>query len=865
MTTSISKRINTHSPNPHVCSRQHFWTTSLRRTPLVTSGLTGLFFFLLLTNALPARAQHGRIEGAPDTTAISVVVKDVRFEGNVFFSDHELALRVRTQPNRRFLGVGGLTWWLWLYRLGESGFLGDRVGGALMAGGEPPAYLDHNVLAADVERLQLLYTQEGFRDAVVEADVDTVNADQVSVSFIINPGDPTFIRHVEYVGLGPLEPEQQYRLARGTLLRTARVTRDRPLSLDMQDQRYSEPTLLEERRRLLTFLRNEGYASVTRDSIRALVFPQSTDSFDVTFRIHTGRRFRFGDVHFQVDGPEPAAGSRRDTLLLRSPADTLADGLATVHIDGESKLAPSLLTRTLQFRPGEWYSQASVLATKRRLEGTGVFLFTDIAAQPSDTVRMFPGAPPRLPHRAELRTRRRHQLRLETFMLQRSGEGLLTSTTELGTGVGVTYENANLLGRGETFRVQTTGSIAANNELTSLAATQAEIVTSLTYPYLVGPFRGLESAFDLYDARTRFSLSLLTARREDLKLIIRGRGNARYLLEMQHSPTLTSFVDLIDVSLSNPDTLAGFKSEILDRLLRSVADPVQQAQIVEDYTLPQINTALRYTIRSSNVNPLRRDRGYSYEGGIEIGNNLPYLLDRFVYSPDTLEGSLPGLPIFSEEGTPGRLAYRQYVRLVADARRYLSLSRGSVLALKLVGGFAQPTGSADVIPFDRRFYSGGASSVRGWGLRELGPGGAQFTSSDEMDTTVVPTGDVTNILGGDVKLEAGLEVRTSILRNILAADWLGVLFMDAGNVWFGPRNPGFGDEVSGSEDGRFRADSFFREIGVGSGIGLRIAWEYLIIRLDLGVKMYDPRRRPEGLLPDGLGDIQPHFGIGHAF
>lgn len=793
------------------------------------------------------------------------MVGDVRFEGNDFFTDDELALRVRTQPNRRFLGIGGLTWWLWLYELGESGFLGDRVGGALMAGGEPPAHLDLNVLAADVERLRLLYTQEGFRDAEVKADVDTVDADQVSVLFTIEPGAPTYIRHVEFDGLDRLDPEQQVRFARGTLLRTTRVSRDRPLSFTMRDQRYSEPTLLEERRRLLNFLRNEGYASVSRDSIRALVFPQSADSFDIRFQVHTGPRYRFGDVHFQVEGPEPAVESRSDSLVLRSRSDSLVDGIATVSIESEGKLSPSLLARTLQFRPGDWYSQEAVLATKRRLEGTGVFLFTDIAAQSADTMRLRPDAPPRLPHAVDLRTRRRHQIRLETFMLQRSGEGLLASSTELGTGVGVTYENVNLLGRGETFRVQTTGSIAANNELTSLAATQAEITTSLTYPYLVGPFRGLESAFDLYDARTRFSLSLLTARREDIKLIIRARGNARYLLEMQHSPTITSFVDLIDVSLSNPDTLAGFEADILDRLLRSVADPVQQAQIVEDYTLPQVNTAIRYTLRSSNVNPLRRERGYSYEAGIEVGNNLPYLMDRFLFTPGTLEGSLPGIPIFSEDGARGRLTYRQYIRLVGDARRYLSIGRGSVAALKLIGGFAQPTGTADVIPFDRRFYAGGASSVRGWGLRELGPGSARFAARSEMDTTAVPSGDVTNILGGDVKLEAGIEIRTNILRSLFAADWLGVLFMDAGNVWFGPRNPGFGDDVPASGNGRFRADTFFREIGVGSGLGLRIVWDYLIIRFDLGVKVYDPRRRSEGFLPDGFGDLQPHFGIGHAF
>lgn len=793
------------------------------------------------------------------------MIKEVRFVGNDFFRHEDLALRIRTRPNRRFLGIGGLTWWLWLYRLGESGVLGERVGGALMAGGEPPAFLDWNVVAGDSERLQMLYRQEGFREANVGARVDTLDAERVAITFQIDAGPPTFIRQLQYEGLAGLTADQQLRLVRGTLLQSERIRRDRPLVLDMRDQRYSEPTLLEERRRVLTFLRNEGYASVTRDSIRALVFPQSPDSFDIRFRIQTGPRYRFGDIHFEVDGPERAAAGRRDTLVLRSPADSVAGGVATVRIENEGRLSPGLLTRTLQFRPGEWYSQASVLATKRRLESTGVFLFTDIAASPSDTTRIRHGGAPRLPHIVDLRTRRRHQIRLETFMMQRSGEGLLTSTTELGTGVGITYENANLLGRGETFRVQTTGSIAANNELTAVAATQAEILTSLTYPYLVRPFRRLESAFDLYDARTRFSLSLLTARRDDLKLIVRGRGNARYLLEMRHSPTITSFFDVLDVSLSNPDTLSGFRAEILERLLRSVADPIQQAQIVEVYTRPQINTALRYSFRSSRVNPLRRDRGYSYEAGVEVGNNLPYLLDRFVITPDTLEGSLPGIPIFSEQGTPGRLVYRQYVRLVGDLRRYLPLSRGNVFAAKLIGGFAHPTGRADVIPFDRRFYAGGASSVRGWGLRELGPGGAQFTQADNGDTTDLSMSDITNILGGEVKVEAAVELRTNLLRSVLAADWLGVVFADAGNVWFGPRNPGFGGDIPGDQDGRFRLESFLREIGVGTGLGLRIAWEYLIVRLDLGVKLFDPRRPSTGLFPDGLRDIQPHFGIGHAF
>ncbi len=98
-------------------------------------------------------------------------------------------------------------------------------------------------------------------------------------------------------------------------------------------------------------------------------------------------------------------------------------------------------------------------------------------------------------------------------------------------------------------------------------------------------------------------------------------------------------------------SVGGFQERFLNRILGAddnqvVTDPVQRAQILEDYTQPQINNALRYTFRSARVNPLRRERGYSYEASAEIGGNLPYWLDRYVYSPDTLEGSLPGLPIF---------------------------------------------------------------------------------------------------------------------------------------------------------------------------------------------------------------------------
>ena len=815
----------------------------------------GIFLSLILI-ATASHVQAQPTPTAPDTTQ-PPLVSEVRFEGNELFSDEVLSLRVRTTANRRFLGVPGFTWWLWLYRAGSSGALGRRLGNALMASGEAPAYLDASVLNADVERIRLFYLQEGFRDARVSAVVDTFRNNRlVRVTFRIDQGQPTFIRQVTYDGLDALTPDQRFRLMRESLLRPESVDTSGTPGFRLSGRRYSETDLLEERRRLLSFLRDEGFASVTRDSIRAIVHPIRPDSFDIVFRIRPGERFRFGDVQFVVEGPDRDAPPYSDTLMVVPGNGSSEGGVVTSRVRNEATLEGSLLRRALRFSPGEWYDQSQLLATKRRLDATGVFAFTDILPLAGDTLRTFDTAP-RLSHRVDLRTRRRRQMRFETFMLQRSGV-LSGSDSELGTGVGVTYENLNLLGGGESFQVRATGSIAADGLSDSTLAAQAEVSTSITYPYLIAPFRGLDRLLGLYDARTRVSLSLLTARRDELKLIIRGRGVARLRIEMAHSPTVASLVDVLDVSLSNPDTLAGFRSAFLDHILGRgdsliVEDPVQRAQIIEDYTQPQVNSALRYTFRSARFNPLRREQGYSYEGSFEIGSNLPYLLDRFVFTPDSLEGSLPGLPVFAGDRAGNRLAYRQYVRFLADLRRYRRSSRGTVLAMKFIGGIAHPTGNADVVPFDRRFYSGGATSVRGWGLRELGPG-----KSDLMARTDSTSGYTTNILGGDIKLEVGVEARRVLLHNLFAADWLGVTFLDAGNVWTGPRNPGV-------PEGRFRFGSFYREFGAGTGFGLRASWEYLILRLDFAYKLYDPARSGKGPFPDGLRRPIVHFGIGHAF
>ena len=716
----------------------------------------------------PAYAQSAQVSPElPETDPLRIT--RVRIRGNEVFSKDQVQARIRTRANRRFLRIPGFNWWLWLYNLGDSGFLGERVGNALKSTGEPPAYLDYLVLDQDVERLKVMYQQAGYRNARVQTDVDTTSKRKIEVIFSIEQGEPTHVRYVSYEA-SSLDSMQYLGLIEGSLLRDREPVGTASHTFKAESQLFSEAILHEERKRMLDFLRGEGYAAVSRDSIRAVVMTASPDSFDVSFIVDPGFRYKVDDIHFNVSGPEAEGYVKTDTLFAN---DVDSVGVVTSLLRGDKKLKSNLLFRSLQFTPGEWYDQEKVLESKRALEATGVFVFTRIEPRWDRAEEPEHEATPGLPFQIDLQTRERHRMQFETFMLQRSGV-LETSDNELGMGVGVTYENANLFGSGELFRLNTTGSLAGNIDSTFLNSAQFEITTSLTLPYVTAPFKGLENTFDLYDARTQLSLSFLTARREELRFLIRGRGTARFRLEMQHNPTVVSYVDLFDLSLSNPDTLTGFTDNVLGEIVDSIEDPIQREQVQEDYTQPQINSSLRYTLRSANVNPLRRDQGYSFEGAFEFGGNLlPFLLDRYVHTPGTLDGQIPGLSLFGDSGPRNDLIYRQYMRFSSDLRKYKTVSQNTVFAWKFITGIAHPIGEANLLPFDRRFYSGGASSVRGWELRSLGPG---RVSSDSPTPDSVRTVSGISILGADIKLEASVELRNTMLRQVLAADWILTFF-----------------------------------------------------------------------------------------
>lgn len=196
-------------------------------------------------------------------------------------------------------------------------------------------------------------------------------------------------------------------------------------------------------------------------------------------------------------------------------------------------------------------------------------------------------------------------------------------------------------------------------------------------------------------------------------------------------------------------------------------------------------------------------------------------------------------------GTP----YSQYVRTELTLGNTFVFGRNDThaLAMRLLGGIGRAYGNSSAIPFEKQFYSGGANSMRGWQARDLGPG-----MSPRDTNFVIPS------QAGDMRLEANLEYRFPLFWK-----FSGALFTDVGNVWALQRT---GDDA---DPARFSPRTFGGSLAANWGVGLRLDLAFLVLRLDMGMKVHDPSRGGNLWIGPGgwfrRGGCAVHFGVGYPF
>ena len=194
------------------------------------------------------------------------------------------------------------------------------------------------------------------------------------------------------------------------------------------------------------------------------------------------------------------------------------------------------------------------------------------------------------------------------------------------------------------------------------------------------------------------------------------------------------------------------------------------------------------------------------------------------------------------------IAYAQYAKADFDYTHLVRFDDRNVLALHAGIGVAYPYGNSKVLPFEKRYFSGGANSVRGWGVRELGPGG--YKGNDGRIDFINQT--------GDMKLDLNAEYRTPLFWK-----FEGALFVDAGNIWTLRKY----DE---QPNGQFKLNKFYKQIAAAYGMGLRLNFDYFILRFDMGMKAINPAYESGDehwaiIHPKFSRDFAFHFAVGLPF
>jgi outer membrane protein insertion porin family len=171
------------------------------------------------------------------------------------------------------------------------------------------------------------------------------------------------------------------------------------------------------------------------------------------------------------------------------------------------------------------------------------------------------------------------------------------------------------------------------------------------------------------------------------------------------------------------------------------------------------------------------------------------------------------------------LSYFQFLKFQADFRRFMPISRRQIFAYRLNLGLAKPYGASNgVLPYEKYFFAGGSTGIRAWQPRRLGPG------SNTPNTFEDGTFDYRFEQPGEILFEGMFE-----LRSKLYGYFDGAFFIDVGNTWT------FNEDLT-RPGANFEFNRFYKEIAVGTGLGLRMDFEFLVLRLDMGVKAVDPAR-----------------------
>lgn len=501
--------------------------------------------------------------------------------------------------------------------------------------------------------------------------------------------------------------------------------------------------------------------------------------------------------------------TRNQTAEYARPHRKYFFGDVSISYDNDLKFNDRVLKNICTIRPGAMYDEREVNTTYSRLSALRLFSGVNVALNPRDSGIVD----------CDISLTKS---RTQGFKVNL--EGSTNSTGLIGISPQVSYYHKNIFHGGQWLNLGFLGNFQFKYDDRSVKSNEFGVSAGLSFP----EFLGLPNSIFHGPSVPRTEI------------------NASY--NYQNRPEYTR--NMISTSY-------GYSGSLLNGKFFYQFYPIQ-AKIVRLTNLdPNFYTTL-------SGNPFMRD---AYQNHFDVGSGLVAYYttstalvpkETYEYARLQLDASGNVLSLFNKamksDEYGSRLIwntpYSQYIRteLTLGKTFVFGKNGGQALAIRLLGGVGYAYGNSSTIPFEKQFYSGGANSMRGWQARSLGPG------NSKADTTFVIPSQT-----GDVKLEANLEYRFPMFWKLC-----GAVFTDVGNIWTLKETDG--DDGSHTH---FDLKNLAASLAADWGIGLRVDLNFLILRLDMGMKVYDPsldtarwRSPSQWLKKDGY---TLHFGVGYPF
>lgn len=555
---------------------------------------------------------------------------------------------------------------------------------------------------------------------------------------------------------------------------------------------FSINNLENERKRITNILSDSGYYKFNKDYIiYEADSTRTNDSIDVNLKL----------MKFRANSKSPEKDHNR--YYINKVNFTSADG-------DKIKLRRSVLSDNLAIKEGAPFCEHDLQTTYNNFARLQAVKYTNIRFEELPDTSL-------LNCNIQLSTNKPNTISFQP-------EGTNTAG-DLGAAASLTYENRNLFHGSEMLSIQLR---AAFEAITGLEGYQAEdyeeynIEGRLMFPRFIAPFLS-ENFRRNSNAHSELTVSYnLQNRPEFHRRVFTAAWKYLWNAPKQNS---TYRFDLIDLNyVYMPWISEKFKEDYLD----------------DDSNR---NAILRYNYEDLFI--MKMGFGMTYNNGV-------HAIKANIETSGNILSLLSGVSKFDKNSqgqyTLFNIAFAQYVKADFDYTRLFTFDWRNSLALHFGFGIAYPYGNSKNLPFEKRYFSGGANSVRGWNVRELGPG--KFKGTDGRIDFINQT--------GDMKLDFNLEYRTALFWK-----FNGAFFIDAGNIW---TLRSYADQPGG----QFKFDEFYKQIAVSYGLGIRLNLDYFILRLDMGVKAINPAYTTTEehypiISPNFKRDFSLHFAVGLPF